>query len=154
MRPIRAALLVAVLLAAATVGRAQMQPGRPGPGPEPGQEQDPLMGSLFPPELIMQNQQALHLSDEQRTYILAEVQRAQTQTSPIAWRLQGAMEQLGIAVRQDRADEAQVLARLDSVLAVEREMKRAQITLLVRLKSRLTSEQQAFLRGRMARRDE
>jgi len=39
------------------------------------------------------------------------------------------------------------LVQLDSVLSLEREMKRAQITLLVRLKNQLTAEQQAFLRG-------
>jgi Spy/CpxP family protein refolding chaperone len=158
MRPTPASLLVAMLLAATTAGLAQLPPGRPGPAPrpaqEPGQQPDPLMGNLFPPELIMQNQQALGLSDEQRSYMLAEIQRTQTQASPIAWRLQAAMEQLGTTVRQDRADEAQVLTQLDSVLAVEREMKRAQIALLVRLKGRLTPEQQAFLRGRMAGREE
>jgi Spy/CpxP family protein refolding chaperone len=109
------------------------------------------MGSLFPPELIMQNQQALRLTDEQRAAMLTEIQRTQTQAAPIAWRLQAAMEQLGAVVRQDHVDEVRVLAQLDSALALEREMKRAQITLLVRLKNQLTPEQQAYLRGRMSR---
>lgn len=158
MTPTRVSLLGAILLAAATAGRAQLPPGPSGPTPkqslQAAQAQDPLMGSFFPPELIMQNQQALRLSDEQRSYMLGEIQRTQAQASPIQWRLQAAMEQLGDAVRQDRVDEAQVLAQLDTVLAAEREMKRAQITLLVRLKSRLTPEQQAFLRGRMGRPEE
>lgn len=150
-------LLLAMVLLLPAPAPAQLPPGQPGPAArlgrgEPGQ--DPFMGSFYPPELIMQNQQALGLTDEQRNGMMAEIQRTQAQASPIQWRLQGAMERLGNAVRAERADEGQVLAQLDSVLAVEREMKRLQITLLVRLKSRLTPEQQAFLRGRMESRQD
>ena len=43
------------------------------------------------------------------------------------------------------ADEAQVLAQVDSTLAVEREVKRLQVALLVRIKNTLTALQQAKL---------
>lgn len=159
MRTTRASTLAALILVAATTLLAQQPPpqGPPGPrpgpgmgpGPGPGLGPDPFAGNLFPPELIMQNQQAINLSEDQRGYMLGEIQRVQSQATAIQWRLQAAMERLGGTVRQDRVDEAQVLTQLDSVLALEREMKRMQITLLVRLKSRLTPEQQAALRGRM-----
>jgi Spy/CpxP family protein refolding chaperone len=42
-------------------------------------------------------------------------------------------------------DEQQVLAQLEKVLSIEREVKRAQVTLLVRIKNKLTPEQQAKL---------
>lgn len=42
--------------------------------------------------------------------------------------------------------EQQALAQLDKVLDVEREVKRAQIGLMVRIKNKLTPEQQAQLR--------
>ncbi len=71
---------------------------------------------------------------------------AQGQATAVQWRLQREVEKLGALIRQERVDEAQVLAQIDSVLALEREMKRIQITLLVRLKNRLTAEQQAYLR--------
>lgn len=139
-----------LLIALASVAGDQ----QPGPGGPPGPQQppgpDPLAGNLFPPELIMQNQQALGLSDEQRTYLLGEIQRTQGQATAVQWRLQAAVEKLAGIVRQERIDETQVLAQLDSVLALEREMKRLQITLLVRLKNRLAPEQQALLRGRLA----
>jgi Spy/CpxP family protein refolding chaperone len=48
-------------------------------------------------------------------------------------------------VKQPRVDEQQVLAQLEKVLALEREIKRAQVTLLVRIKNNLTPEQQAKL---------
>jgi Spy/CpxP family protein refolding chaperone len=42
-------------------------------------------------------------------------------------------------------DEQQVLAQLEKLLAAEREIKRAQVTLLVRIKNKLTPEQQEKL---------
>ena len=135
-------------------GSPMRTPGQ-GPGPREVQGQpDPIMGNLFPPDLIMQNQQTLNLTDEQRNYMVGEIQRTQSQSAGIQWRLQAAVEQLGTLVRAERMEEGPVLAQLDSVLAAEREMKRLQIGLLVRLKARLTSEQQAFLRGRMEPREE
>lgn len=174
MTTARASVLAALLLVAAAALRAQEPPqgpppggmaprqGRPGRGPGPGPMQgpfqgpeqgprpgDPLMGNLFPPELIMQNQEAIGLTEEQRTFMIGEVQRTQGQVFGTQWRLQSAVERLGAMVRGDHPDEAQALQQLDSVLALEREMKRAQIGLLVRLKARLTPEQQAMLRQRM-----
>jgi len=48
-------------------------------------------------------------------------------------------------VKQPRVDEPQVLAQLEKVLAIEREIKRAQVALLVRIKNNLTPEQQTKL---------
>jgi Spy/CpxP family protein refolding chaperone len=42
-------------------------------------------------------------------------------------------------------DEQQVLAQLERVLAAEREIKKEQVTLLVRIKNKLTPEQQGKL---------
>jgi Spy/CpxP family protein refolding chaperone len=147
MKTARATLLAALILASVTALGAQ----QPQPGPQPGGPggRDPLMGSLFPPELIMQNQEAIGLSEEQRTFMIGEMQRTQSQVAGTQWRLQSAVERLGAIVRNDRPDEAQTLTQLDTVLSLEREMKRAQIGLLVRLKGRLTPEQQATLRQRM-----
>ncbi len=139
-----AAATLFLALASTAVLAAQQPPQGPPPG-----GRDPLMGSLFPPELIMQNQEAIGLSEEQRNYMIGEMQRTQGQVAGTQWRLQSAVERLGAIVRVDHPDEAQALAQLDSVLALEKEMKRAQIGLLVRLKGRLTTEQQATLRQRM-----
>jgi Spy/CpxP family protein refolding chaperone len=144
MKTARATLFL-VLAATAVLG-AQQPPQPGGPGGPGGH--DPLMGSLFPPELIMQNQEAIGLSEEQRNYMIGEMQRTQSQVAGTQWRLQSAVERLSAIVRGDHPDEAQALTQLDTVLALEREMKRAQIGLLVRLKGRLTSEQQATLRQR------
>jgi Spy/CpxP family protein refolding chaperone len=42
-------------------------------------------------------------------------------------------------------DEQHVLAQLEKVLAAEREIKKEQVTLLVRIKNKLTPEQQGKL---------
>lgn len=85
---------------------------------------------------------------------MGEIQRTQSQATGIQWRLRAAVERPGAIVRPDHPDERHVLQQLDSVLALEREMKRLQVGLLVRVKNRLTTEQQASLRQRTGRRDE
>src|SRR5258708_33163797 len=109
-------------------------------------QSDPFAGNLFPPELIMQYQQALGLSDEQKNFIKGELQKAQMRLNEMQWGLQEEVEKLSASVKQDQVDETQTLAQLDKVLAVEREIKRTQIGLLIRIKNKLTREQQARLR--------
>ena len=139
---------LAVLALLVTRAAAAQQPPHEQPVP------DPFAGNLFPPELIMQNQAALSLSEQQRNAMMAEIQRTQNQAAVIQWRLQANVERLGVIMHQPKIDESQALVQLDSVLALEREMKRTQITLLVRLKNELTQEQQAFLRGHVSSRNE
>ena len=139
---------LAVLMLFVTGPVAGQQPPREQPSP------DPFAGNLFPPELIMQNQAGLSLTEQQRSAMMAEIQRTQNQAASVQWRLQANMERLGAIMHQPKIDEGQALVQLDSVLALEREMKRAQITLLVRLKNQLTAEQQAFLRGRVSSHEE
>jgi Spy/CpxP family protein refolding chaperone len=123
-------LLYPVLLAA--------QPPQP-PGP------DPLTENLYPPELVMAHQKAIDLSDAQKAYIRGELLKAQTRFTELQWQLQDSMEALVSLLKQSPADEAQVMSQLDKVLTSEREIKRTQIGLLVRIKNKLTPDQQAQL---------
>jgi Spy/CpxP family protein refolding chaperone len=108
---------------------------------------DPLSELMFPPELVMARQTAIGLSDAQKTYLRAEILKAQTRFTELQWQLQDAMEGLIALLKQSKADEAQVSAQLDKVLASEREIKHAQISLLVRIKNNLTTEQQHRLQA-------
>jgi Spy/CpxP family protein refolding chaperone len=56
------------------------------------------------------------------------------------------MERLLSLVKQPSVDERPALAQLDNVLAAEREIKHAQVALLIRIKNHLRPEQQAQLR--------
>jgi len=48
-------------------------------------------------------------------------------------------------VKPASVDESAVLAQLDKVLAAEREIKRTQLTLMIRIKNKLTAQQQSLL---------
>ncbi len=125
---------------------------RPGPGGRPMVPQgprpplDPLAEQLFPPELIMQNQQAIGLTDEQKSFMKDEIRKSQVRFTELQWQLQDQMEIMGNLLKAEKPNESQVLAQLDKVLAAEREVKRAQFTLILRLKGNLRPEQQAKLR--------
>jgi Spy/CpxP family protein refolding chaperone len=133
--------ICAVLFLAAGVARAQ-QP-----------DQDPIGQSFFAPELVIQHQEAIGLSAEQKDYLKTEIRQAQLKFTELQWKLQDEMEKLITLVKQPRVDEPQVLAQLERLLAAEREIKREQVTLLVRIKNKLTAEQQgklSELRGKPA----
>jgi len=107
---------------------------------------DPLGENLFPPELVMQYQQALGLSEEQKTFFKKKLREAQTLFTELQWRLQDEMEKMVALVKQDRVDESQTLAQLDKILNLEGDIKRMHIALLIKIKNGLTPEQQTKMR--------
>ena len=107
---------------------------------------DPIGENLFPPELVMQHQQAINLTDAQKSAIRGDLLKVQTRFTELQWQLQEAMESLVTLLKQSPADEAQAMNALDKVLGFEREIKRSQIALLVRIKNGLSADQQAKLR--------
>src|SRR5215216_552367 len=133
----RVYVLCAAMLFIGYVAWAQQPPQPPA---------DPLGESLFPPELVMQHQQAIGLSEEQKNLIMAEVQKAQTRFTELQWQLQKEVETMISLVKAPTTDEQQVLAQLDKILGLGREIKRTHFTLVVRIKNSLTPEQQARLR--------
>src|SRR5712692_3104553 len=106
---------------------------------------DPLTENLFPPELVMSHQKAIGLDDAQRNFIRSELLKPQTRFNEVQWQLQDATEALASLLKQTPVDESQVMTHLDKVLSSEREIKRTQIGLLVRIKNKLTPDQQARL---------
>jgi Spy/CpxP family protein refolding chaperone len=117
----------------------------------PPRGDDPFGQSFFAPELVFQNQEALGLTDEQKEYFKGEMRQAQGKFTDMQFKLQDEMEKLVMIVRSPRVDEQQTLAQLEKVLSMEREIKRAQIGLLVRIKNKLTPEQQAKLQDMRSR---
>ena len=108
--------------------------------------EDPLRDVLFPPEAVMQHQQAVGLSDEQKNNLKVEIRQAQLKFTELQWTLQDEMERLVSLLKQTKVDEKQAASQLDKVLAAEREIKRAQLVLLIRIKNSLTPAQQLQLR--------
>lgn len=112
---------------------------------------DPIAENVFAPDLVMQHQQAIGLSDGQKEFLKAEVRQAQLRLTELQWQLQDEVEKLAALLKQDIADEQRVTLQLDRVLNLERDIKRAHLGLVVRIKNNLTREQQGKLRELRAR---
>lgn len=141
--------LCAILLAAVVVGVSQHppQPGQPGAPhqPQPPRGPDPIGQNLFPPDLVMQNRQALGLTEEQKAAIKDELMKASARFNELNWQMQDEMETMANLTKGTTVDEQRVLAQLDKILNIEREVKRTQLTLSIRIKNKLTTEQQTQL---------
>ena len=112
---------------------------------QPSPEDDPIGRQLFPPDLIMAQSQKLHLDDKQRTTIKTEVQRAQSKFFDLQWETKEAGEAMAQLLQQTPIDEARVLEQADKVMALEREIKKIHLSMLIRIKNALTREQIAML---------
>lgn len=110
-------------------------------GPQP----DPFARFLFPPELVMQHQGDIGLTDAQRASLMTAIQQAQSKVTETQFKLSAEGEKLGRVLQSPAVDESQALEQVDRILALEREMKRAQVGLLVRIKNVLTPAQQTRL---------
>jgi Spy/CpxP family protein refolding chaperone len=99
----------------------------------------------------MQHQQAIELNDEQRNFIKGEIHNAQVRFTELQWQLQNEMETMASLVKQGRVDEQRTLTQLDKIVGLEREIKRTQLALLIRVKNTLTPEQQAKLQAMRGR---
>lgn len=156
MKAIIAIVFAATLLTATAVAQ---QPGRPPRAPHPPNmpdagnvpnhphppNPDPLAHLMFPPEMIMSHARQLNLTDEQKAFMRGEIQKSTASFQELQWKLQDQMELLHESMKSTSVNEQQALAQLDKVLEIEREIKRLHIGLAVRLKNRLTPEQQEQL---------
>jgi Spy/CpxP family protein refolding chaperone len=93
----------------------------------------------------MQQQRAIGLKPEQRTSITRAIQEFQTKVLDLQWQMQDETQKLSEMLDRPTVDQAAALAQIDKLLAVEREVKRAHIGLLIQIKNSLTAEQQARL---------
>ena len=133
-------LIVLGALAGAALADAPKSP----PTPPPPQE-DPIGERLFPAELIMSHQRDIGLDDKTRAAMVDDIQRFQTQAVKLQWDLKSEGDSLAKLLDDAHPDEAKVLGQADKVMGLERDMKRAHLGLLVRLKGKLTPAQQAIL---------
>jgi Spy/CpxP family protein refolding chaperone len=144
-------LALAFVLSAATLSAQGAPPGQRAPGPPGPGGPDDFGRNFFPPELVMQHQGEIGLQDAQRAALTSAVQQAQGKFMDVQWKLSAEAEKMGRLLQPAQVDETQVLEEVDRILALEREMKRTQIGLMVRIKNTLTPAQQAKLteiRGR------
>jgi Spy/CpxP family protein refolding chaperone len=151
-------LITIILASCAFVSAQQPRPQSPDRQMQPPQgPDDPLADAMFPPELIMQHQRELALTDDQKSFMRSEIQRSTTRFNELQWQLQDAMEALHETMKANHVNEQQALAQLNKVLDAEREIKTLHMGMAIRIKNKLTSEQQMKLqtmRNVMERRDQ
>lgn len=111
----------------------------------PSPDSDPIGHYLLPPELVMSQSEEIGLTEKQRAAIKADVQKMQAKFIDAQWDLQEQTTKLTQLLQQAPIDEAKVLEQADKIMGLEREIKRAHLTLLVRIKNALTPEQIAKL---------
>jgi Spy/CpxP family protein refolding chaperone len=114
-------------------------------GQSPQTSDDPIAEQLFPPELVMQYRQEINLTADQSKSLRNEIQKAQTKFLDMQWDMQSEKEKLVLLLKAKPVDEGAVLAQLDKVLDREREIKKTQISLLIRIKNQLSAAQQSKL---------
>ena len=107
---------------------------------------DPLQRHLFSAESIMRNQRELHLDQEQRSYMVKQIQETQSEFTSLQWQLQDEVGRLSGLLENPKAAERDVLMQLDKVLDLEKAIKRSRLRLAVRMRNRLTEEQRMKLR--------
>ena len=138
MKPAWTLVMIAVLLVPAKAG-AESPPTPPTPG------QDPLAAYLFPPDLVMRHASEIGLDDQQRAAVKDAVVKMQSRFLDLQWDMQAESEKMARLLQASPVDEAALLAQADKVMGLEREVKRAHLSLLVRIKNLLTDGQRAKL---------
>jgi TonB-dependent SusC/RagA subfamily outer membrane receptor len=128
--------MILLALATAPAATAAQQP-RPA--------EDPFARYLYPPELVLDHQRAIGLSDQARLSIQQAMLDAQKKFLGLQMMMGRETENLRNLLSVERIDESAVLKQIDAMLGVEREIKRSQLSLMIQIKNTLTPEQQATL---------
>ncbi len=165
MKRLAVVLVVLAALGPATLWAVAAEPadGRNDPPPRgdrPGGERrgdrdrDSLSGrnvpfdqDFFAPDVVLRNQVALELTAAQLDALKKLINGTHAELLDIQADLERETELFKQAIAPSKVSENDAIARADRMLALEVRMKRAQLTLLVRVKNLLTDKQQATLRS-------
>lgn len=120
--------------------------GPSGMGGPPGPGGPSFFDNVFPPGSIMRHQSDIGLTDEQRGAISKQMEDAQKGLVTLQWDVDRESEKLGKVLEAARIDEAAALRQADQVMNAEQRLKKAHLTLLIRIKNQLTPAQQQRLR--------
>lgn len=106
---------------------------------------DPFSDKLFPPDLILHSYAEIGLTDDQRKSVISTMRPSEQTFSQMHTRLEEEKNRLLKILSAEKVDATEALKAMDKMHAVEGEMKRAQLSLLLKLKEVLTPVQQAKL---------
>jgi Spy/CpxP family protein refolding chaperone len=111
----------------------------------PKPEEDPFAAVLFPPELIMQHARVIRLNDEQRSAIIKLIEQLQGKVIGLQWQLAEQVQALRETLGRSRVDQDRAIDQLNAVLDTEKNIKKAHLEMLLRIKNVLRPEQQTEL---------
>ena len=131
--------LAAFYLGITSFGNAQQ-------GVNPARDGDPMQQYFYPPELVMRYQNDIQLRQEQREAILSAIEDSQKKFNRMQWDLQNAMALFQGLLATPAVDEQKALDQLDRVLDLERQVKKTQVSLMMRIKNTLTADQKEKLK--------
>jgi len=95
--------------------------------------------------MVMKYRQEINLDENQLQAIKEAIRKAQARFLDLQWDMQSEQQKLVQLLKAQPVDEAAALAQVDRLLNQEREVKKAQLSLLIRIKNLLRDTQQAKL---------
>jgi Spy/CpxP family protein refolding chaperone len=137
MKPVMKQLLLCAIVIVGTATAAARAAETPAPAAG-----DELAQNLFAPEVVLKYRQEIGLDDSQSKSLKELVQKAQARFLDVQWDMQSEATKLGALLRAPRIEETAAIAQADKVLGMERQVKEAQLSLLIRIKNLLTPAQQ------------
>jgi Spy/CpxP family protein refolding chaperone len=90
----------------------------------------------------MRFHQEINLDANQSQAMKEAIQKAQAKFIDMQWNLQSEVDKLQKLLKVNPVDEPAVMTQMDHVLDRERDIKKAQISLLIRIKNLLSEAQQ------------
>ena len=111
-----------------------------------GRAGDPMIEGFFTPELIVKHHEQIGLTEDQGASLKSAFEDAQQRVQGFQQQIQEESKKLASLAKSEKVDEKSVIAQADKILDLEREIKHAQLSLLVVIKNTLTASQQAKLK--------
>ena len=102
--------------------------------------------AFFDPQLVLQRAKDIGLTAQQRTAVLDVIKKAQVELVPLQLDMAEPAMELVDMIEEAKVDEAAALTKADKMLKIENEVKKVQMSLLIRIKNLLTKDQQDRLR--------
>ena len=104
---------------------------------------DPLQDIFIPPELILQHQADLGLSEQQKKAIRSRLEKLRPELEEKQQALQQQVQSLQQLLRDTKLEQSKLTTQFRAMLERENEMKQLQFGLMLLIRETLSSEQRA-----------
>ena len=101
---------------------------------------------VFRPEVIMQHQRDIGLTAGQQDEITQAMRETEGKLVDLRWRFEAESQELAKILEAERIDQSAALGQAERVMAIEQQIKREHLAMLIRIKNQLTKVQQQKLR--------